>query len=150
MSDSCDVLIVGAGASGAASAWNLSKHFEKVVCLEQGTWTEPSSYPSTKEDWEFHRTRDYSPFPNERNLPSDYPINDQESQISIDPGLGFGKTMRDSEILFKNLDVFCFGFPLVVGYSKKKFTENLNMTNNQLYQHCIDSGAALVRLHIAS
>ena len=71
-------------------------------------------------------------------------------QISIDPGLGFGKTMRDSEILFKNLDVFCFDFPLVVGYSKKKFTENLNMTNNQLYQHCIDLGAALVRLHIAS
>ena len=74
----------------------------------------------------------------------------KEWQISIDPGLGFGKTMRDSEILFKNLDVFCFDFPLVVGYSKKKFTENLNMTNNQLYQHCIDSGAALVRLHIAS
>ena len=74
----------------------------------------------------------------------------KEWQISIDPGLGFGKTMRDSEILFKNLDVFCFDFPLVVGYSKKKFTENLNMTNNQLYQHCIDLGAALVRLHIAS
>ena len=74
----------------------------------------------------------------------------KESQISIDPGLGFGKTMSDSEILFKNLDVFCFGFPLVVGYSKKKFTENLNMTNNELYMHCIDSGASLVRLHIAS
>ena len=74
----------------------------------------------------------------------------KECQISIDPGLGFGKTMRDSEILFKNLDVFCFGFPLVVGYSKKKFTEILNMTNYQLYTHCIDSGAALVRLHIAS
>lgn len=74
----------------------------------------------------------------------------KESQISIDPGLGFGKTMTDSEILFKNLDVFCFGFPLVVGYSKKKFTKNLNMTNNELYMHCIDSGAALVRVHIAS
>ena len=46
----------------------------------------------------------------------------KEWQISIDPGLGFGKTMRDSEILFKNLDVLCFDFPLVVGYSKKKFT----------------------------
>ena len=43
----------------------------------------------------------------------------KDCQISIDPGLGFGKTMRDSEILFKNLEVFCFGFPLVVGYSKK-------------------------------
>ena len=74
----------------------------------------------------------------------------KENRISIDPGLGFGKTMDDSKVLFKNLDAFCFGFPLIVGYSKKKFTEALNLTNSQLYQHCIDSGVALVRLHIAS
>jgi dihydropteroate synthase len=74
----------------------------------------------------------------------------RENRISIDPGLGFGKTMEDSKVLFENLDAFCFGFPLIVGYSKKKFTEALNLTNSQLYQHCIDSGVALVRLHIAS
>ena len=74
----------------------------------------------------------------------------KENRISIDPGLGFGKTMDDSKVLFENLDAFCFGFPLIVGYSKKKFTEALNLTNSQLYQHCIDSGADLVRLHIAS
>ena len=74
----------------------------------------------------------------------------KESRISIDPGLGFGKTMDDSKVLFENLDAFCFGFPLIVGYSKKKFTEALNLTNSQLYHHCIDSGVALVRLHIAS
>lgn len=74
----------------------------------------------------------------------------KENRISIDPGLGFGKTMEDSKVLFENLDAFCFGFPLIVGYSKKKFTEALNLTNSQLYQHCIDSGVALVRLHIAS
>lgn len=74
----------------------------------------------------------------------------KENQISIDPGLGFGKTMDDSKVLFENLDDFCFGFPLIVGYSKKKFTEALNLTNSQLYHHCIDSGVALVRLHIAS
>ncbi len=74
----------------------------------------------------------------------------KENRISIDPGLGFGKTMDDSKVLFENLDAFCFGFPLIVGYSKKKFTEALNLTNSQLYQHCIDSGVALVRLHIAS
>ena len=74
----------------------------------------------------------------------------KENRISIDPGLGFGKTMKDSKLLFENLDAFCFGFPLIVGYSKKKFTEALNLTNSQLYQHCIDSGVALVRLHIAS
>ena len=74
----------------------------------------------------------------------------KENQISIDPGLGFGKTMEDSKVIFANLDAFCFGFPLIVGYSKKKFTETLNLTDNQLFQHCMDSGAALVRLHIAS
>ncbi len=74
----------------------------------------------------------------------------EENRISIDPGLGFGKTMDDSKVLFSNLDAFSFGFPLIVGYSKKKFTEALNLTDSQLYQHCIDSGAALIRLHIAS
>ena len=31
-----DIIIVGAGASGAAAAWNLSKTNYKIVCLEQG------------------------------------------------------------------------------------------------------------------
>ena len=31
-----DVLIIGTGASGAASAWNLSKLNLKITCLEQG------------------------------------------------------------------------------------------------------------------
>ncbi len=72
------------------------------------------------------------------------------NKISIDPGLGFGKSMEDSQKLFKNLENFCFGFPLVVGYSRKKFSQNLAMTDSQLYSHCIDSGVSLVRLHIAS
>ena len=71
-------------------------------------------------------------------------------KISIDPGLGFGKSMEDSQKLFKNLENFCFGFPLIVGYSKKKFAQNLDMTDEELYNHCIDSGVSLVRLHIAS
>ena len=73
-----------------------------------------------------------------------------KNKISIDPGLGFGKSMEDSQKLFKNLESFCFGFPLIVGYSKKKFAQNLDMTDEELYNHCIDSGVSLVRLHIAS
>ncbi len=73
-----------------------------------------------------------------------------KNRISIDPGLGFGKSMEDSQKLFKNLDYFSFGFPLVVGYSKKKFAQNLEMTDEELYDHCINSGVSLVRLHIAS
>lgn len=83
MPDNYDVVIVGAGASGAAAAWNLSRQFKNIVCLEQGPWIKPSDYPSTKENWEYHKNREYSPFPNQRNLASDYPINDKESQISI-------------------------------------------------------------------
>jgi len=37
-----------------------------------------------------------------------------------------------------------------VGYSKKKFAQNLEMTDEELYDHCIKSGVSLVRLHIAS
>ena len=73
-----------------------------------------------------------------------------KKRISIDPGLGFGKSMEDSQKLFKNLEHFCFGFPLIVGYSKIKFAKNLEMTDEQLYNHCIHSGVSLVRLHIAS
>ena len=73
-----------------------------------------------------------------------------KNKISIDPGLGFGKSMEDSQKLFENLEYFSFGFPLIVGYSKKKFAQNLEMTDKELYNHCIESGASLVRLHIAS
>ena len=31
-----DILIIGAGASGAAAAWNLSKLNLKITCLDQG------------------------------------------------------------------------------------------------------------------
>jgi len=34
MADSVDVLIVGAGASGAAVAWSLAETRMRIVCLE--------------------------------------------------------------------------------------------------------------------
>jgi len=43
-----DVLIIGAGPSGAAVAWKLSRENKdlKIVCLEQGGYVDPSTYPS--------------------------------------------------------------------------------------------------------
>ena len=41
--DKVDILIVGAGAAGAASAWNLSKSGYKIVCLEQRPFLKPKS-----------------------------------------------------------------------------------------------------------
>ncbi len=50
-----DVLIIGAGASGAAFAWSLSQAGISTVCLEQGGWVNPDEYPSVDSDWELSR-----------------------------------------------------------------------------------------------
>ena len=42
-SEKVDVLVIGAGASGAAFAWKLAKSGMKVMCLEQGDWINPST-----------------------------------------------------------------------------------------------------------
>ena len=53
MSDeTVDVLIVGAGAAGAALAWSLSDTRMNILCLEQGDWMDPSKYPAAGKDWE--------------------------------------------------------------------------------------------------
>ncbi|HEY2540728.1 MAG TPA: NAD(P)-binding protein [Stellaceae bacterium] len=46
MNDPVDVLIVGAGASGAAVAWSLADTKMHILCLEQGGRTKPQTYPS--------------------------------------------------------------------------------------------------------
>ena len=61
-----DIVIVGAGASGAAAAWNLSKKFKRIACLEQGDWVKAETYPSNFNDWEIQKTSNFSPFPNVR------------------------------------------------------------------------------------
>ena len=40
-----DVLVIGAGASGAAVAWRLAGAGIGVVCLEQGDWVDARTYP---------------------------------------------------------------------------------------------------------
>jgi choline dehydrogenase-like flavoprotein len=38
--DAVDVLIIGAGAAGAAFAWSLAETRMNILCLEQGDWME--------------------------------------------------------------------------------------------------------------
>lgn len=78
-----DVVIVGAGASGAALAWSLADTRMRIVCLEQGTWQNSSQYPSTGRDWETRQNEDYAINPNRRAGVSDYPINEVDSPIKI-------------------------------------------------------------------
>ena len=81
--DVVDVLIIGAGASGAAVAWSLADTRMRIVCLEQGDWMNPADYPSTRRDWELAQARTFAPSPNLRNRAADYPVNDAESPIAV-------------------------------------------------------------------
>jgi choline dehydrogenase-like flavoprotein len=78
-----DILIVGAGASGAAAAWNLSSKNYKIVCLEQGPWLKKSSYSFDRPDWEKIKQKEFNINPNIRKLKSDYPIDNSHSPISV-------------------------------------------------------------------
>jgi len=76
-----DILVIGAGASGAALSWRLSQAGIRVICLEQGDWVKPSDIPSNRPDWEIARMTWWSPNPNLRKLPADYPVNDADTPI---------------------------------------------------------------------
>ena len=82
MNEIVDVLIIGAGASGAAVAWSLAETKMRILCLEQGDWIKPTDYPSKAVtgrrgvDGEFYN-------PNRRGRPEDYPINATNSPIKV-------------------------------------------------------------------
>ena len=76
-----DVLIVGAGASGAAMAWSLADTRMNILCLEQGDWMDPAKYPGMNADWEAHQLGDFALSPNARGRREDYPVNDGNSPI---------------------------------------------------------------------
>ncbi len=83
MSDDVDVLIIGAGAAGAALAWSLAETRMRIVCLEQGDWMNPADYPTTRTDWEMERFGAFGLSPNGRGRREDYPVNDDDSPIKI-------------------------------------------------------------------
>ncbi len=73
--DVADVLIIGAGASGAVAAKHLAEAGVKVVCLEQGGNVEAEDFYGDKPEWELMTQRRWHPNPNVRQIESDYPIN---------------------------------------------------------------------------
>jgi choline dehydrogenase-like flavoprotein len=77
--DIVDVLIIGAGASGAAVAWSLAETRMRIVCLEQGGWVQQADYPTTGQDWESRP--DFSGSPAVRSRREDYPVDDSASPI---------------------------------------------------------------------
>jgi len=76
--------------------------------------------------------------------------------IIIDPGIGFGKKIKDNFLLLKRLDNFkIFGCPIMIGPSRKNFIgKTLNLPPDQRLEGTaaavtagILSGANIVRVH---
>lgn len=76
-----DVVVIGAGAGGAACAWRLREAGLSVVCLDRGYWHPPASAPQGQPDWEGRRLRDRAPNPNVRRSAEDYPVLADSSPI---------------------------------------------------------------------
>jgi choline dehydrogenase-like flavoprotein len=81
--ETVDVLIIGAGASGAAIAWSLAETRMNILCLEQGDWIRSDAYPGLGLDWEARQLADFHFSPNVRKRPEDYPVNDANSPIQV-------------------------------------------------------------------
>lgn len=79
--DDADVVIVGAGPSGAVTAHTLAGRGFKVVCLEQGDWVSSADFPGNRPEFELLLQTRWSWNPNKRGRPADYPQNLDEADI---------------------------------------------------------------------
>ena len=120
--DPIDVLIIGAGASGAAIAWSLLETRMRILCLEQGDHLADKDYPSRRDDYELARYAEFSCDPNVRQLKQDYPINAADSCItpvnwngvggSTINFLGHWPRMRPSDFRTRTLDGVADDWPV--------------------------------------
>ena len=76
------VLVIGAGASGAAFAWSIAGAGMRVLCLDQGPWMKQRDYPSNGLDWEERGLAGFATRPNGGGLAADYPCTDQRPDVS--------------------------------------------------------------------
>ena len=120
--DPVDVLIIGAGASGAAFAWSILETRMRILCLDQGPHVHDQDYPSRNPDYELARYGAFSCDPNVRGLKQDYPINSEDSCItpvnyngvggSTINFLGHWPRMKPSDFRARSLDGVADDWPV--------------------------------------
>jgi choline dehydrogenase-like flavoprotein len=79
--DRPEVLVIGAGLSGAVVAERLSRDGVSVTCLEQGRRYDRSEYPGDKPHYELASLGPWHGSPNVRRNAADYPINDTDAEM---------------------------------------------------------------------
>lgn len=133
-----DVLIIGAGASGAVVASSLAETRMKILCLEQGDWIKPTEFPANGRDWEARRYADFDLSPNRRKRDTDYPVNDDNSIMKIANfnGVGGGTIMftahyprmHPSDFRVRTLDGVADDWPIDYWTLEPYFAENDRIT----------------------
>jgi choline dehydrogenase-like flavoprotein len=124
--DAADVVVVGAGAAGAALTWRLAQRGARVVCLEQGDWAQPEDFASARTDFEVSLRRGpHSLLPSQRRRPEDYPlvgVGIEPDQIAMHNGVGGGTVhweahfprFHPSDFRVRGLDAVADDWP--IGY----------------------------------
>lgn len=97
--DPIDVLVIGAGVSGAVVAKRCVEAGLSVLCLEQGDWPDRARYPGASPEWELVAARQWSPAAILRNAPGDYPIDLAESDFGVlnFNGVGGGSILYNAQ-----------------------------------------------------
>lgn len=72
--ETADVVVVGAGPSGAVVAHTLATRGFRVVCLEQGGWVGSGDLPGDKPEFELLTRTAWAWDPNARGRREDYPL----------------------------------------------------------------------------
>ncbi len=136
--DVVDVLIIGAGASGAVVAASLAETRMKILCLEQGDWIRSNEFPANSRDWEARRYADFDFSPNRRMRDTDYPVNDDNSIMKVANfnGVGGGTIlftahyprMHPSDFRVRTLDGVADDWPIDYWMLEPYFAENDRVT----------------------
>ncbi len=134
----CDVIIVGAGASGLAAAWRLSLSKLKVIILEQGKEYNHNDYHKKKNNWELKKAKEFHFNPNIRKNIYDYPINCSNSDIDIANFNAVGGStilysghfprFHPSDFKVKTLDKVAYDWPLNYKDLEKYYNINDKIT----------------------
>lgn len=83
-----DILVIGAGASGAINSLVLAQAGLRVVCLDQGGWTAPTDHPHYHDDYVYQRQNRWNPEPSIRRGADDYPVEGNQSHALMWNGVG--------------------------------------------------------------